>query len=167
MCRCIVQMSGPERFALTFTPEDYTVTCSAGRPRFSGGATTRKPKLYIASVDEKPFYVGQTVTPMATRMWIGWNRKGEGGNHGYKWRHHILRANLDVWVHEDPIGNDNPARDVETVEAEIVFLIRLHTGQWAIYQTEIHFYQSTDEHRRVARAILGTYRLPANSGETA
>jgi hypothetical protein len=153
-----MEISGPERFTLTFTPESYTVMCGAGRPRFSGGAATRKPKLYIASVDEKPFYVGQTITPMSNRLRIGWSRKGEGGYYGYKWRHHMPRANLDVWVHEDA-HTDNPARDIETVEAEIVFLIRLHTGQWPAYQTEIHFYQSSSEHRRVAQAVLSTYHL--------
>jgi hypothetical protein len=61
---------------------------------------------------------------------------------------------LDIWCHEDaPSGSDD--RDIETVEAEVVFLAR-QAGQWPEGQTEIHFHPSTEEHRAVAASIWKT-----------
>ncbi len=48
-------------------------------------------------------------------------------------------------------------KDIETVEAEVVFLIRQRTDQWPKYQTEIHFHQSNNAHRAAAQAILNHY----------
>ena len=88
---------------------------------------------------------------MRTRFRLGFNATGESGYHGYAWRHKFEEAVLDVWCHEDPL-TEKPERDVETVEAEIVFLARC-AGQWPEGQTEIHFHPSTEEHRRVAADI--------------
>lgn len=46
--------------------------------------------------------------------------------------------------------------DVETIEAEIVFMIR-EMGQWPLYQTEIHFHPSNSDHRDIAKAIVSRY----------
>jgi hypothetical protein len=50
----------------------------------------------------------------------------------------------------------NPCRDIETVEAEVVFLIR-SKGQWPLFQTEIHFHESSEQHRMIAAAIIGHF----------
>ena len=51
---------------------------------------------------------------------------------------------------------ENECVDIETVEDEVVFLIR-SAGQWPKDQTEIHFHPSTDVHRAVARSIMARY----------
>jgi hypothetical protein len=55
-----MQIEGPERYQLTFTPETFTALCAKGTNKFSGLSTTELPKLYIASIDDKPIYVGMT-----------------------------------------------------------------------------------------------------------
>ena len=64
-------------------------------------------------------------------------------------------AFLDVWCHEDSTQRD--CLDVETVEAEVVFLIR-SAGQWPEFQTEIHFHRSEPIHREIAARIISHYR---------
>lgn len=80
---------------------------------------------------------------------------GKGGYYGYAWRHALREANLDVWCHEDAPA-ERPMRDIETVEAEVVLLIRLE-GQWPQYQTEIHFHPSSSIHRETAERIMARY----------
>lgn len=70
---------GPERYSLSITPDSYTVTCARGTSKFSGLATTRKPKLYIVAVDGKPIYVGMTKQKISSRFRFGWKAKGESG----------------------------------------------------------------------------------------
>lgn len=64
---------------------------------------------------------------------------------------------MDIWCHEDA-PQERADRDVETIEAEVVFLIR-QARQWPRFQTEIHFHESNDEHRRIAAKIASRYRL--------
>ncbi|HMB82478.1 MAG TPA: hypothetical protein VKI40_00360 [Terriglobales bacterium] len=150
-----MRVTGPERYRLTFNANDFEVTCKNGTPRFSGIANSKKPKLYIASIDEAPIYVGVTKQPIRNRLRLGWSAKGETGYYGYAWRRGLTEANLDIWCHEDaPV--DNPTLDVETVEAEVVFLIRC-AGQWPPYQTEIHFHPSSAVHRDLAASIIQRY----------
>ena len=152
-----MKISGPERYKLAITPAAFTTTCAKGTPRFSGIACSRKPKLYIASVDEKPIYVGVTKQMLRTRLRFGWKAKGESGYYGYAWRHKFSAAHLDVWCHEDA-PTEKQSLDIETVEAEVVFLIR-QAGQWPLYQTEIHFHPSLPVHRNVAASIASHYGL--------
>ncbi|WP_209437174.1 hypothetical protein [Pseudomonas batumici] len=93
---------------------------------------------------------------MRNRLHIGWKANGTKGYHGYAWRRHFFTATMDIWCHADAIGGD--CIDVETVEAELVHLIR-QAGQWPAFQTEIHFHKSTEEHRKVAREIGALYNL--------
>jgi hypothetical protein len=162
-----MKISGPDRYKLAFDANTFSVTCWKGTPKFSGIATSGKPKLYIVSVDEKPIYVGVTKQSIRKRLRLGWSAKGETGYHGYRWRHKLTEANLDVWCHEDAQGII-PSLEIETVEAEVVFLIRC-AGQWPEHQTEIHFHTSTNEHRECAVSIIRRYkalsaRLPTWSG---
>jgi hypothetical protein len=90
-------VTGPERYKLTFDATAFVVTCARGTSTFSGIATSKKRKLYIASVDEKPIYVGVTKQSIRNRLRFGWNAAGKGGYHGYAWRHRLTEAFLDVW----------------------------------------------------------------------
>lgn len=151
-----MKMIGPERYSLTYGAEGLpTVLCSKGTSKFSGIAVSDKPKLYIASINDRPVYVGITKQPMRNRLRLGWNAKGESGYYGYKWREGGGQANLDIWAHDNAEGRNE--RDIETVEAEVVFLIR-QQGQWPEFQTEIHFYPFAEVHRRVAAEIFQHYR---------
>jgi hypothetical protein len=152
-----MKVVGPERYKLSFDAKNFTVSCSKGTAKFSGLATSKLPKLYIVTIDERPIYVGVTKQSMRTRLRFGWKAVGKGGYYGYSWRRRFTEAGLDVWSHEDaPV--DNPLLDIETVEAEVVFLIRC-AGQWPLWQTEIHFHASAQAHRDVAAAIMGTYAI--------
>ena len=150
-----MRVTGPERYRLTFDADAFAVTCQNGTPKFSGIATCKKPKLYIASIDDAPIYVGVTKQPIRNRLRLGWSANGETGYYGYAWRRSLTEANLDIWCHEDaPV--ENPTLDIETVEAEVVFLIR-SAGQWPPYQTEIHFHPSSAVHRDIAASIIQRY----------
>ena len=82
-----MRITGPERYKLTFDANAFVVTSAKGTPNFSGIATSKKPKLYIASVDDKPIYVGVTKQSIRNRLRFGWNAEGKGGYYGYAWRH--------------------------------------------------------------------------------
>src|SRR5262249_45104738 len=111
----------------------------------------------------KLIHVGITRQPMRTRFRLGFTATGENGYHGYAWRHNFKEAVLDIWCHEDaPLKNSD--RDMETVEAEVVFLARL-AGQWPEGQTEIHFHLSTTEHRKNCRNYLAKRDIRAVDGE--
>jgi hypothetical protein len=157
-----MNLTGPDRYALTFdiaTDNRCVVRCAKGTPRFSGPASQRVAKLYIVSRDNWPIYVGITVQTMRARLRIGFTATGESGYHGYAWRRLFKDAVLDVWC---PVLSTGPLtpRDAETIEAEIVFLVR-QSGQWPLFQTEIHFHESSAEHRRIAAEIMQHYRRTA------
>jgi len=151
-----MEIQGPDRYQLTFTADAFTVLCPRGTDKFSGIATSNLPKLYIASIGNKPVYVGMTKQSIRSRLRLGWSAKGEGGYHGYAWRRGNSSADLDVWCHIDAISRNE--RDIKTVEAEVVFLIRA-AGQWPEFQTEIHFYPSSPRHREVAAEIMARYKI--------
>lgn len=89
---------------------------------------------------------------MQERFRAGWQAKGKNGYHGYRWRHDLKTANVDVWLLEN-----SDKKDVEAIEAEIVFLVR-KDGQWPVGQTEIHFHISNEKHREIAQRIFSHYR---------
>ena len=151
-----MRLSGPFRYHSTFDPTRIiTVEDSDGVNKFSGPASRRGPKLYVVSHNEKPFYVGVTKQTIRARLRIGFDANVVHGYHGYAWLHHLEHAMLDVWVQDSPDGN---IMDLETVESEVVFLIRQEYEQWPAHQTEIHFHPSDAKHRHAARDIIGHYR---------
>lgn len=143
-----MKISGPERFTLAFNPKKCTA-------KFSGLANTKLPKLYVVVSGGELIYVGVTKRTIQARFYNGWNANGKNGYHGYAWRHTHTEAELYVWSHED--APEGSTLDLETVEAEVVFLIR-NSGQWPRSQTEIHFHPSRKEHRELARRIMQLVR---------
>lgn len=146
-----MKLIGPETYSITYTPTSFSVICPNGRPKFSGLATKKVPKLYIASVSGVPVYVGATRRSMGDRMRGGWSATGANGYHGYQWRHVGSEAKLHIWAQEGVADTSN--RDIETVEAEVVYLIR-QSGQWPQFQNEIHFHPSNEHHRSLAAEIF-------------
>jgi hypothetical protein len=144
------------RYKLSFDQQKFTIVCPRGTDKFSGMATSALPKLYIASVEDKPIYVGITKQSIRNRLRFGWRANGEDGYYGYAWRRDLTEANLDIWCHEDPPAGKKSCLDMETIEAEVVYLIR-KAGQWPLFQTEIHFHPSSEAHRTLAAHIAGKY----------
>ena len=148
-------LSGPFTYQIKFTPNEITeVKSPNGDSRFSGDASRPVPKLYVVSDGEKPIYVGQTKQRIGARMRSGFRSDGSNGYYGYAWRHNSSSATIDVWVQE----REEDLAWIETVEAEVVFLIRQEYDQWPEHQTEIHFHQSGPDHRAAARKIIDHYR---------
>ena len=148
-------LTGPETFVITYDPSDYSVVGAAAGRRFGGTALGRAYKLYVVSQDGWPVYVGVTKRPLVDRFRLGWNAQGESGYYGYEWRNTGSSAEVAVWTLPDGIHH-NAKRYIETIEAEVVFHIR-EAGQWPKAQTEIHFHESTDSERAIARQILARY----------
>jgi hypothetical protein len=153
------------RYKLNFDAISFNIECPLGTAKFSGLATSNLPKLYVVCVDDhpNPIYIGMTKQPIRNRLRLGWNANGENGYHGYAWRRSFTTATLDVWCHTNPTAM-NDCIDVETVEAELVYLIR-KAGQWPLFQTEIHFHPSTEVHREVAAEIGAHYGLAIDSSD--
>jgi hypothetical protein len=159
-----MNLCGPVSFQLTYTSTNYQILGEEQQSRFSGHPSSRKPKLYVFSRDNTPLYVGATIRPMGDRMRSGWKADGVGGFYGYRFRHdEQQQARLDIWTDIDPVRQrDDGMRsgsDIETIEAEIVYLIRRRTEQWPAYQTEIHFYPSNYDHRREAMKVIDHFHL--------
>ncbi len=150
-----MKILGPERYKLNFDANRYSATCPKGTNKFSGFALRKVQKLYIVSADNKIIYVGATSQTMNNRLRYGWKAAGETGYYGYRWRHEIHEAELDIWLLETTNAEQSKI-DIETIEAEIVYLVR-QSGQWPRYQTEIHFHVSTDAHRELAKQISHSY----------
>ncbi|KIF60331.1 hypothetical protein [Pseudomonas fluorescens] len=160
-----MEMTYLGRYSLTFDAVKFAIKCPENKSRFSGLATSRLPKLYVVSVEGKPHpvYVGITKQPMSNRLRIGWAADGKNGYYGYLWRRHFSAATMDIWCQLDSADGDS--LDIETVEAELVYLIR-QAGQWPAYQTEIHFHRSTEVHRQMAATIGASFGLDLGLEET-
>src|SRR5574341_974991 len=115
------------------------------RRPFTGRAASSWPKLYVAVAENRPIYVGITRQSISSRLRLGWKAAGSSGYYGYAWRRSLKAASLFVWYADADHGAESQ-RELETVEAEVVFVIR-YTGQWPAFQTEIHFYPSNETHR--------------------
>lgn len=154
-----MRVEGPDQFTMSIHPHGtppFEIVDARGERKFSGRATSKLPKLYVVTAGPAPIYVGITRQSMRARLRLGWSATGENGYHGYRWRHHHSQATLDLWYHVDAACSPLDL-DIETVEAELVYLIR-EQGQWPEYQTEIHFHPSNEEHRTVAARIWSRYR---------
>lgn len=146
-----MQLTGPDSFELAFDETAYRLVAGGGSGAFTRKACSKIPKLYVVAANRQIIYVGVTKQPMRNRLRLGWAAKGETGYYGYAWRRALNRAHLHVWYHDD--ADERSCRDVETVEAEVAFLVRL-AGQWPAHQTEIHFYPSSAVHRAHASDII-------------
>jgi hypothetical protein len=156
-----MKLTRPVRYHVSIVPGSkgrlFRIKDGAGKPKFSKPATSNLPKLYTVTVEgqEAPIYVGITKQSMRTRLRLGCTADGKGGYYGYAWRHKHKQVVLDVWCDSAPYKR-NPMRNVETIEAEVVFLVR-QIGQWPSQQTEIHFHPSKPYHRKAAEAIVNRY----------
>jgi len=141
-----------QRYRLDTRSDSYTVIGPDGASHFSAPATSRIPKLYVISRAGVPGYIGITTQSISSRLRYGLRAIGQHGYHGYRWRNQRGLA-LDIWCLTDA----RPKRasiEIQSIEAEVVFLIRKKFDQWPEFQTEIHFYPSTPFHRDAAARVL-------------
>lgn len=151
-----MRLEEPHRYELVVQDgRRYTVKNSHGGSTFLAPVTQHGPKLYVFALKGEPVYIGKTVQPISNRIRGGFQADGTGGYHGYSLRNEPQVLELLVWEVEDATE-----RDLECVESEIVFLCRQRYEQWPKSQTEIHFHQSTEEHRVLARRILDAFPAP-------
>ena len=117
-----------------------------GEPRnLFGLPATQKERLYVVKCGGKFCYVGVTRQSMTSRM-----------------RQHLDRWNglskVNLYVYATELNT----KGAETIEAELVFLIRKKTGKWPTHQTEIHFHNlmriPNKTHRETAENLFGRLR---------
>lgn len=110
--------------------------------------TSKHPKIYIIKDKSEYFYIGITQQSIRSRFRYGFNANGETGYHGYKWKDKSI-VQLFVWCFDELTSYQ-----LESVEAELAFLIRAKTNKWPIYQNEIHFNNDYDEAKEIANSIF-------------
>jgi hypothetical protein len=152
-----VQLRGPYQYSVTVRDTGgYAVTNQNGGNTFLAPVAQRGPKLYAFSSGGRLVYIGQTIQGMAARMRLGFQADGTGGYYGYGWRQALTEADLYIWC-LDQAPEEKEVLALECIEAEIVFLCRSVYGQWPSYQTEIHFHESTQEHRDLAAQVFALF----------
>jgi len=112
---------------------------------------SKLPKLYVVKEGSSVVYVGQTTQNMRTRLWQGLKAQGSHGYSGYHWKD---LPEVDILVRCFPDLNPQKSKYLETLEGELVFLVRKHTGKWPRYQTEIHFHNAEEDEVKLAEAIF-------------
>jgi len=149
-----MKIGNPQKYKLCLGKDRlHRIEGEDGNNLFTAPASQKdKPKLYTVSSNAKLHYVGITIQRMSTRLLSGLNATGEHGYHGYK----LKQGNyvLHIWSFDNvPPDKDEAKEELETIEAEVVLLCRILTGQWPESQNEIHFHQSESLHREMALTI--------------
>jgi hypothetical protein len=131
----------------------YLLEGEDGNKNFTAPASQKgRPKLYTVSSNGKLHYVGITSQPMSMRLRSGFKATGKHGYWGYKWKEINSALILHVWVLEN-LSHKKAYRELETIEAEVIFLCRKRHHQWPAWQNEIHFHPSKPFHRKLASRI--------------
>ncbi|MBB3455228.1 hypothetical protein FHT86_003527 [Rhizobium sp. BK313] len=147
-----MKVVGPETYKIVEAKTGFKVANLDGTERLGKLATSTMPKVYVVSLGGWPVYVGATKQRLRTR--IGMKPLEGSGYYGYQFKDDGRGLTLCVWAHADAENRNH--LDMETVEAELVFLIR-RAGQWPLFQTEIHFHPSHEYHREVAKQMFDSY----------
>jgi len=104
-------------------------------------------KLYILKENERYLYVGTTMQSLTSRIRYGLAANGKTGYHGYKWKNKES-VKLFVWCFDEL-----NRIEIESVEAEFVFLVRKMTGLWPYAQNEIHFNNDFNSGKEIAEKL--------------
>ena len=121
---------------------------TATQPAFLGTAAAQVGyKIYVVVNADGVHYVGCTRTSMGARLRLGIQRfrHPSGAYRGYQW---LKLPALRLFVFPLPsmllaladASNTKLSVLAERIEAELVYAVRTHTGQWPLHQTEIHFH---------------------------
>ncbi len=101
--------------------------------KFSHPLTGNQFKIYVLTDREDILYIGTTKDSIKNRLRNGLTVNGHNGYHGYKWKT-LSRVKLFVWCFDE-----FDKVKIESVEAELAYLVRKKTGKWPTCQNEIHF----------------------------
>lgn len=130
-----------------FSKRIISVSAKDGTTHFTAPVTGKGKKIYIVGKNEFIHYVGITKQSIRTRLRYGVSPNHASGYHGYKWLEENGDHCLVIWSFAYDVN-------VESVEAEIVYLLRKQYKQWPKYQTEIHFHQTGENERSLAKKIV-------------
>ena len=156
-----MKLQGPYKYEISVQGKaSYSVVGSNGITNFVDPVTKRKPKIYVFSDRGNIIYIGQTIQSMSARIRLGFKASGAGGYWGYSWRNVLAKATLHIWCLEDA-KDEKESEALECIESEVVYSYRATNNQWPKYQTEIHFHETTEEHRRLANEIIQTINIDA------
>ena len=101
--------------------------------KFSHPMTSSDYKIYVVCDKKRILYIGTTKDPIKTRLRSGLTANGKNGYHGYKWKT-LPKVTLFLWNFPE-LDQDQ----IESVEAELAFVVRKMTNKWPEFQNEIHF----------------------------
>lgn len=104
--------------------------------RFEYPLTSDHYKIYVLSNKKAIHYIGTTKDSIKNRIRSGLKANGKNGYHGYKWKN-LSSITLSVWDFEE-LNKEQ----IENIEAELAFIVRLKTKSWPDFQNEIHFNNS-------------------------
>jgi hypothetical protein len=139
--------------------EPLRVRSSAGEEEFSREVLQPGSKVYVVSNRGQIVYVGSTRQSVRSRLSGAFRATGQNGYYGPAWKTSTAALSLDVWILDGVVGEKSKRCMIaETVEAEVVFLVRQRDGNWPAHQTEIHFHPSNAQHRRIAESIYDEIR---------
>ncbi len=109
-------------------------------------------KIYILKHTDIYLYVGKTKQKIGTRLQQGFRSyKNDSANNrqagygGYKWIKKYINTNMHLHLFVFDLGTSYSDNHTEAIEAEIVYEIRKATNQWPLFQTEIHFYNDSED----------------------
>lgn len=105
-------------------------------PKFTKPVTDTNFKIYILKSANDILYIGTTKSSINNRLRYGLSANGLNGYHGYKWKT-LETVLLYVFCFDD-----FDKTKIESVEAELAYMVRKETGRWPEYQNEIHFNNS-------------------------
>lgn len=137
----LLQANNLEVFSLTVSDGGKWSTT----PPLSGSASKRCEKIYMlvgSPSDATIFYIGQTISAIATRFHSGFRAKAR---YKYQWSMRRGSYRLFVW---DLSDHRLTKTLLEAVEAELVLGVRIAQKGWPMYQTGIHFRHIVDQHGR-------------------
>ncbi|MCR9289983.1 MAG: hypothetical protein NXI23_21630 [Bacteroidetes bacterium] len=107
-------------------------------PKLKKPLTSSSYKIYVLSSisGDAIVYIGTTKLSLKSRLNSGLRANGKNGYHGYKWKNQS-ELNIHIWTFPN-LGKE----EIENIEAELAFIVRLKTGKWPMHQNEIHFNNS-------------------------
>jgi len=142
----MLHYQGPYKYTLIFKKGKLIEKLKDGKLcNFSKPLTTPKRlKIYIIRSEKEILYIGYTRQSISQRLYFGLNGNNKKGRYDYKWRNSKDQFELLVFVFVEPLTGEQELDNkriafVEAIEAELVYQIRVETGNWPTFQNEIHF----------------------------
>lgn len=125
--------------------------------------------IYVIKNSNEILYIGEAKSNLKKRITRGFvayrfwkrNEQARNGYKGYKWIEMfdqkesgktLEKLSLTCFLFDES-HNENRVF-IEAIEGELVFLIRNQTGQWPLFQNEIHFNNEHPKSKSIAQKIF-------------